>query len=67
MLLSQRKNASLGNLDFSDKRLRYFKERIESLPNSQRLLAATTFSPNDLAARHVELLERLRQSYEAAS
>ena len=39
MLLSRRKNASLGNLDFADKRTRYFADRVESLPNSQRLLA----------------------------
>jgi hypothetical protein len=38
MLLSQRKNASLGNLDFADKRKRYLETRVESLPNSQRCL-----------------------------
>ena len=34
MLLSRRKNTSLDNLDFADKRVRYFEDRVESLPNS---------------------------------
>ena len=63
MLLSRRKNASLGNLDFADKRTRYFADRVESLPNSQRLLASTAFALTDLETRHQDLLNRLAQSY----
>ena len=63
MLLSRRKNTSLGNLDFSDKRVRYFEDRVESLPNSQRLLATTTFALSDLEVRHKDLLDRLAGSY----
>lgn len=63
MLLSRRKNTSLGNLDFADKRVRYFEDRVESLPNSQRLLATTTFALSDLEVRHKELLDRLAGSY----
>ena len=51
--------------DFTDKRVRYFKDRVESLPNSQRLLATTTFALTDLEARHEDLLERLAGSYDA--
>jgi hypothetical protein len=51
MLLSRRKNTSLGNLDFADKRERYFEDRVESLPNSQRLLATTSFALVDLKSR----------------
>lgn len=65
MLLSRRKNTSLGNLEFADKRLRYFQDRVESLPNSQRLLATASFSPTDLEVRHKDLLERLTVSYGA--
>ncbi len=64
ILLSRRKNASLGNLDFADKRVRYFSDRVESLPNSQRLLATTTFAFADLEVRHKDLLERLASSYQ---
>lgn len=63
MLLSRRKNTSLGNLDYADKRVRYFGDRVESLPNSQRLLVTTTFTLTDLAVRHQDLLNRLANSY----
>lgn len=65
MLLSRRKNTSLGNLDFANKRVRYFDDRVESLPNLQRLLALGTFALTDLEARHKDFLERLGRSYEA--
>ncbi|SBT05955.1 conserved hypothetical protein [Candidatus Propionivibrio aalborgensis] len=63
MLLSRRKNTSLGNLDFADKRVRYFEDRVESLPNSQRLLTLTSFALVDLENRHNDLLQRIRASY----
>lgn len=63
MLLSRRKNTSLGNLNFADKRTRYFQDRVESLPNSQRLLATTSFSMTELDARHRDLMDRLAISY----
>lgn len=62
-LLSRRKNTSLGNLDYAAKRARYFESRVESLPNSQRLLATTTFDINALTTRHADLLDRLKLSY----
>ena len=65
MLLSRRKNTSLGNLDYADKRVRYFEDRVESLPNSQRLLATTAFALPDLENRHKDLLDRLANSYGA--
>ena len=65
MLLSRRKNTSLGNLDFANKRVRYFDDRVESLPNLQRLPALGTFALTDLEARHKDFLERLGRSYEA--
>lgn len=67
MLLSRRKNTSLGNLDFGEKRLRYFEERVESLPNSHRLLALASFGVSDLEARHAELLGRLDASYKGSA
>ena len=63
MLLSRRKNTSLGNLDFADKRVRYFEDRVESLPNSQRLLATTAIALTDLEVRQKDLLKRLAGSY----
>lgn len=63
MLLSRRKNTSLGNLDFASKRVRYFEDRVESLPNSQRLLAMPRFTLADLELRQKDLLQRLKDSY----
>ncbi len=65
MLLSRHKNTSLGNLDFADKRVRYFGDRVESLPNSQRQLALGTFGLADMEGRHKDLLDRLAGSYGA--
>jgi len=63
LLLSPRKNTSLGNLDFVEKKERYFKDRVETLPNSVRVLNLPCFDLPTLEARHRELLERLRDSY----
>lgn len=63
MLLSRRKNSSLSNADFSEKKSKYISDRVESLPNSQRILASTTFAMPDLESRHRDLLARLEASY----
>ena len=63
MLLSRRKNTSLGNLDFAAKKERYFKDHVEILPNSVRVLNLPVFDLPTLEARHRELLDRLRDSY----
>lgn len=64
MLLSRRKNSYLSNLDFSEKKFRYINEKVESLPNSHRILASPTFAIQDLESRHQDLLTRLAASYE---
>ncbi|RDI98945.1 DUF262 domain-containing protein [Dyella solisilvae] len=63
MLLSRRKNTSLGNLDFTAKRDRYFAERVENLPNSVGVLKLTNFKLADLETRHQDLLDKLASSY----
>jgi uncharacterized protein with ParB-like and HNH nuclease domain len=63
MLLSRIKNTSLGNLDFIEKKKRYFKNRVETLPNSVRVLNLPCFDPPKLSERHRELMEQLRDSY----
>ncbi len=64
MLLSRRKNSFLSNLDFLEKKFRYINEKVESLPNSHRILASPTFASHDLESRHQDLLTRLAASYE---
>ncbi|MDO9046900.1 MAG: DUF262 domain-containing HNH endonuclease family protein [Methylobacter sp.] len=63
MLLSRRKNTSLGNLDFADKKVRYFRDNVETLPNSARVLTLLNFDSPALKSRHDDLLVRLKNSY----
>jgi hypothetical protein len=63
MLLSRGKNASLSNLDFNDKKNRYYQDNVEGLPNSQRVLTLPQFGCSELRARHSDLLSRLEASY----
>lgn len=63
LLLSSRKNRSLGNKDFSEKKRVYFKERVETLPNSVRVMELQSFDISKLAERHDELLQKLLDSY----
>lgn len=63
MLLSRRKNTSLGNLDFVAKKARYFANSVETLPNSARVLILPEFSLASVQSRHDELLSRLSASY----
>lgn len=63
MMLSRRKNTSLGNLDFASKKSRYFANSVETLPNSARVLILPAFSPATVQARHDELLAKLSASY----
>lgn len=63
MMLSRRKNTSLGNLDFVAKKARYFANSVETLPNSARVLILPEFSLASVQSRHDELLAKLRASY----
>jgi Protein of unknown function (DUF1524) len=63
MLLSRRKNTSLGNLDFIEKKRKYFEKNVETLPNFVRVLNLPEFTPTTVKARHAELLAKLSASY----
>ena len=63
VLITTRKNTSLGNLDYSDKKKRYFENRISTCPNSLRVLRCDEWTPNDLEENHNAVLEKLRKHY----
>jgi hypothetical protein len=63
MLLSRRKNTSLGNLEFNEKKRRYFEQNVETLPNSARVLLLSKIEPSVLEGRHKNLLAELESSY----
>ncbi|MDY0222427.1 MAG: DUF262 domain-containing HNH endonuclease family protein [Desulfobacterium sp.] len=64
VLISTRKNTSQGRLDYAEKKKRYFQKRINTCPNSLRVLNKhNTWSLSDLKKNHSDVLDRLSQHY----
>lgn len=64
ILLSRRKNTSLGNLDYNDKRRKYFEKNIELFSNSVRIYNTyKTWTFDDLRGNHMEVLNKLFSTY----
>ena len=60
VLLGRRKNSSQGRLDFKQKRKKYFKNNVETFPNSVRAIQVEHWDLPTLKAHHNEVLEKLR-------
>jgi len=64
VLVTMRKNTSLGRLDYIDKKARYFEKRISTCPNSLRVLTDNTqWTLAELSANHQLVLQKLRTHY----
>lgn len=63
VLITRRKNASQGRLDYSEKRKRYFEKNIDTCPNSLRVLQSEKWTPTELKENHQEVLETLGKHY----
>lgn len=64
ILLSRRKNTAQSNLDYLQKKERYFKKNIELFSNSVRIFNTfSTWSLNDLKQNHKETLVKLLSAY----
>lgn len=64
VLITTRKNASQGNLDYVDKKSRYFEKRISTCPNSIRVLHNNAqWTPEELNTNHQVVLTKLREHY----
>jgi uncharacterized protein with ParB-like and HNH nuclease domain len=63
VLISTRKNASQGRLDYIDKKMKYFSKNISTCPNSLRVLQNARWTPMELEANHAEVLRRIRDHY----
>ena len=63
VLISIRKNISQSNLDYADKKARYFEKRISARPNSLRVLQKNQWTPKELEANHNAVLAKLRAHY----
>lgn len=63
VLISRRKNAGQGRLDFNDKKEKYFKSSIESFPNSLRVMIKNQWSLEELKNNHIELISKIKNHY----
>jgi uncharacterized protein with ParB-like and HNH nuclease domain len=63
VLISTAKNSSQGRSDYTEKKSKYFANKINTCPNSLRVLANTQWTPAELEANHNEVLAKIRESY----
>jgi hypothetical protein len=63
VLISRRKNTSQGRLDFAEKKKKYFKNNIESFPQSLKIMQKPTWLPADVKNNHLELIKLLKNHY----
>jgi len=64
ILLSRRKNTAQSNLDYAQKKEKYFKKNVELFSNSVRIFHAfSTWSLEDLKKNHKEQLAKLLPAY----
>lgn len=63
VLITTRKNSSQGNLDYLEKKARYFQKRITTCPNSLRVLQNTQWTPVELENNHTSVLSKLHKHY----
>lgn len=64
VLISRRKNTSQGRLDYVDKKTKYFKDSIETFPNSLRVLNNfNSWTPSDIEQNHNKIIGDLKKHY----
>lgn len=63
VLITTKKNTSQGNSDYELKKSKYFGKKINTCPNSLRVLQNQKWTPTELKANHDEVLGKIRQHY----
>ena len=64
ILISRRKNSSLSNRDFAEKKKRYFANNIELFSNSVRVLNTyDKWTPTELKQNHADVIKKLLEVY----
>ncbi len=63
VLITTNKNTSQGNSDYELKKTKYFAKKINTCPNSLRVLKNAKWTPAELTANHAEVLFKIRQHY----
>ena len=59
VLISRRKNSSQGRSDYSEKKEKYFKNNVETFPNSVRGMQNKQWDMNTLQKHHLEVVDKL--------
>ncbi len=66
VLITRRKNTSLGRLDYSKKKKRYFDKKINICPNSLRIMQKySNWTPAELSENHRNTVNKLMKHYES--
>lgn len=63
VLITGKKNTSQGNSDYEVKLKKYFTSKIDTCPNSLRVLRNTQWTPKELEVNHTEVLKKLKIHY----
>ncbi|HPC89658.1 MAG TPA: DUF262 domain-containing HNH endonuclease family protein [Methanothrix sp.] len=64
VLITGRKNSTLGRLNYQEKKKRYFERNIDTCPNSLRVLTNyEIWTPNELRANHEIVLNKIKEHY----
>lgn len=63
VLITTKKNTSQGNSDYELKKTKYFGKKINTCPNSLRVLQSPKWTPIELTANHAQVLSKIRQNY----
>jgi len=65
ILISRRKNSSLGRKDFEIKKIKYFKDKINMFPNSLRVMNKyTKWTPKEIRENQKEIINKLKEYYQ---
>lgn len=64
ILITRHKNSELGRLDFSQKKARYFEKRIDTCPNSLRVISQNEcWTPRELIENQRTVLDKIYEHY----
>ena len=68
VLITRNKNASQGNLDYKDKKTKYFEKNIDTCPNSLRVLNKyTIWTPKELLENHSVVMTQIAKCFGLSS
>jgi len=63
VLISTAKNSAQGRLDYTAKKSKYFAKKIDTCPNSLRVLQNTHWTPAEVECNHKAVLAKISEHY----